>query len=59
MDPKLLVPVGRAQRTIGPNGKNPPKIRWKKIVKMTDYTCAGDDLTNLKYVMHAMAGNKS
>ena len=44
-------------RKIGPNSKNPPKLRWKKIVKLTNHTCACNDLTNFEYVVHVMTGN--
>ena len=34
--------------TVGPNVKNPPKTGLKKIVKLTDYTSACNDLTNFE-----------
>ena len=36
------------RRTVGPNCKNPPKIRFKKFVKLTNHTCACNDLTNFE-----------
>ena len=32
--------------TVGPNSKNPPKIKLKRFVKLTDHTCAWNSLTN-------------
>ena len=43
--------------TVGPNVKNPPKIRLKKFVKLTDHTCACNDLTSFEYEAHIMTGN--
>ena len=47
----MLISVGRhtwrrrwRRRTVGPNWKNPPKMRFKKFVKLTDHTCACYDL---------------
>ena len=34
--------------TVGPNFKNPPKMRFKTFVKLTDHTCACNDLTNFE-----------
>ena len=48
-----------APRTVGPNVKNPPKMRLKKFVKLTDHTCAGNDLTIFEYEDHAKTGNGS
>ena len=36
-------------RTVGPNSKNPPKIRWK-IVWLKDHSYALDCLTNFEYI---------
>ena len=44
---------------LGPNVKNPPKIRLKKFVKLTDHTWAGNDLTSFEYEDHAKTGNGS
>ena len=38
-------------RTIGPNSKNSPKIRFKKFVKLTGYTSACLSLTNFEYAL--------
>ena len=35
--------------TVGSNSKFPPKMRFKKFVKMTDHTCSCNDLTNFWY----------
>ena len=32
--------------TVGPNFKNQPKMRFKKFVKLSNHTCACNDLTN-------------
>ena len=60
----MLISVGRhtwrrrwRRRTVGPNWKNPPKMRFKKFVKLTDHTCACYDLTNFEFEVHAMTGN--
>ena len=46
--------------TVGPNVKNPPKTRLKKIVKLTDYTSACNDLTNFeRSKVQAKIGNGS
>ena len=34
--------------TAGPNLKNPPKIKFEKIMKLTDHTCACNDLTSFE-----------
>ena len=47
----------RESRPIGPKAKNPPKIRFKKLVKLTDHACAFNDLTNFEYEGHAMTEN--
>ena len=52
-------PLSRPQRTVGPNDNNPPKMRFKKFVKLTDYTYACNDLTSFEYEAHAMTGNGS
>ena len=39
--------------------KNPPKIRFLKIVKLTDHTFACSSLTNFEYEGHAMTGTWS
>ena len=44
-------------RTVVPNGKNTPKIRLEKFVKLTDHTCACNDLTNFESEVHAKTGN--
>ena len=36
--------------TVGPNCKSPPKMRFKKFVKLTDHTCACNHLTNSESV---------
>ena len=48
-----------APRTVEPNVKNPPKMRFKKFVKLTGHTCAGNDLTSFEYEDHAKTGNGS
>ena len=58
----VALPVAPARssgpwRTARPNCKNPPKMRFKKFVKLTDHTQACNDLTNFEYVVHAMTGN--
>ena len=50
-------PVQR--RTAGPNIKNPPKTWLKKFVKLTDHTCACNDLTNFECEANAITGNGS
>ena len=35
-------------RTVVPNCKTPPKIKFQKIVKLTDHTSACNDLTNFE-----------
>ena len=35
-------------RSAEPNCKNPPKMRFQKFVKLTDHTCACNDLTNFE-----------
>ena len=45
--------------TVGPNVKNPPKIRLKKFVKLTGHTCACNNLTSFEYEDHAKTGNGS
>ena len=52
----LLAPAARSRYTVVPNVKNPPKIRMKKIVKLTDHTCACNDLTSFEYEVHGMTG---
>ena len=41
-----------------PNSKNPPKIKFEKFVKLTDLTCACNDLTNFECEAQA-TGNGS
>ena len=41
--------------TVGPHGKNPPKIKLKKFVKLTDNNYACNDLTNFE--AHVKTGN--
>ena len=41
-------PLSRPQRTVGPNDNNPPKMRFKKFMKLTDYTYACNDFNKLK-----------
>ena len=36
------------RRTVRPKYTNLPKIRFKKFVKLTDHTCACNDLTNFE-----------
>ena len=43
--------------TVGPNVKNPPKMRLRKFVKLTGYTYACNSLTNFESEVHAMTGN--
>ena len=46
--------------TVGPNVKNPPKIRiQKKIVKLTNHTISFNSLTSFEYEHHTFAGNKN
>ena len=47
------------RRTVRQNSKNAPKIRFKKVVKITDHTCACNDLTNFEYEGHSTTGNGS
>ena len=47
----------KPRRTVGPIIKNPPKIRFKTFVKLTDHTCASNDLTNFKCKAQTMTGN--
>ena len=44
---------------IGPTVKNPPETRLEKFVKLTDYSCDCNDLTNFGYAEHAMTGNRN
>ena len=37
------------RHTVGPNVKNPPKIRFQKIVKLTDHSYACNSLTYSEY----------
>ena len=39
---------------VGPNVKNPTKIRFKKFVKLTDYTYACNSLTYFEYRTHPL-----
>ena len=46
--------------TLGPNVKNPPKMRFKRFVKLTNHTYAYNDFTYcLEYVVYEMTGNGS
>ena len=45
------------QPTVGLKSKNPLKIIFKKIVKLTVYNYACDSLTNIEYETYAMIGN--
>ena len=42
---------------VGLNSKNPPKMRYKKFVKLTGYTYAFNSLTHLEYEDRGMNGN--
>ena len=42
---------------VGIDSKNPPKLRFKKIVKLSGHTCYCKDLTNFEYQVRAMTGN--
>ena len=53
----LLAPAARSRYTVGPNNKNPPKIRFIKFVKLTGYTYACNSLTNFESEVHAMTRN--
>ena len=44
-------------RTVGPNCKNPPKMRFKNFVKLTGYTHSCNSLTNFEYEAHILNGN--
>ena len=46
-------------RTIGPNGKNPLKIRSKNSWNWLIILIAWNSLTNFEYVVHTMTGNGS
>ena len=41
----------------GLSSKNPPKLRFKKIVKLSGHTCYCKDLTNFEYQVRAMTKN--
>jgi hypothetical protein len=43
---------------VGPNCKSPPKMRYLKIVKLTNHACACNDLTNFECEAQA-TGNGS
>ena len=47
------------QRALGPNVKKPPKMRFKKIVKLTCYTYVSNSLTNFEHVVQVITGNGS
>ena len=53
-----LVEIGW-QRTVGPNGKIPPKMGFKKFVKLTCYIYDCNSLTNFKFEAHPITGNGS
>ena len=42
---------------VGLNSKNPPKLRFKKFVKLSGHTCSCNDLTHFEYQGRAMTGN--
>ena len=54
---RLCAKVMKPRHTVGPIIKNPPKTRFKTFVKLTDHTCASNDLTNFKCKAQAMTGN--
>ena len=55
-DPELEdLDFRRQQRTVEPNGKNPPKIKIKKFVKLIHHPYSSNRLTNFEY----MTGNKN
>ena len=54
----LHVAASRHRPTVGPNTKNPPKMRFKKFVKLTDHTGV-NSLTNFKSEAPAKTGNGS
>ena len=37
--------------TVGLNSKNPPKMRFKKLVTLAVYTYAWNNLKNIEYVL--------
>ena len=47
----------RRQQRRTPNVKNPPKIKSKKFVKLTDHTCAYNTLTDFEYKRKFISGN--
>ena len=47
----------RVRITVVPNGKNPPKMRFKKIVKLAVHSYACNDLTNFESKVYANTGN--
>ena len=49
----------RRQRTVGPNSKNPPEIKFNKFMKLTGCTNACNGLINFEYEAHAMTRNKN
>ena len=42
---------------VGPNVKNPPKLRSKKFLNLNDHSYACNNLTNFEYKANAMTGN--
>ena len=38
--------------------KKPAKVKVEKFVKLTDHTCACNDLTSFEYEVHGMTGNR-
>ena len=49
----LLLTPPAPRFTVGPDVKNPPKIRFIKIVKLTDHTYACISLTIFEYKNHS------
>ena len=47
----------RQQHIVEPNFKNPPKTKFKKLVKLTDHTYACHHLTSFECKLHAITGN--
>ena len=50
-------PRGPGRHKLGPNSKNQPKMRFKKLVKLTGYTYSCNILTHFGYQVLAMTGN--
>ena len=47
-----LAQLSARTHTVVPNYKNPPKIKSWKFVKLTDHTCACNNLTSFVYKPH-------